>query len=190
MLGLFEPTAGEVLIDGYPIGALGVTAVREQFGVVMQEDQLLTGSIRDNIAFFDTITDLEWVQSCAETAGIHQDIMRMPMGYNTLVGDMGGALSGGQRQRILLARALYRRPRVLFLDEGTSALDPVLEQQVNSAIAKLAITRVIIAHRPQTVAAADRILVLSQGRVTEVVKRSAVLPATAGQAMLSQVIPP
>jgi ATP-binding cassette subfamily B protein RaxB len=191
MLGLFEPTAGEVLIDGYPIGALGVTAVREQFGVVMQEDQLLTGSIRDNIAFFDTTIDPAWVERCAETAGIHNDIMRMPMGYNTLVGDMGGALSGGQRQRILLARALYRRPRVLFLDEGTSALDPALEQQVNSAIAQLAITRIIIAHRPQTVAAADRIVLLHQGRITEVVKRSALLPAAAGPPIiLSEVLPP
>ena len=190
MLGLFEPTSGEVLIDGYPMGALGVAAVREQFGVVMQEDQLLTGSIRDNIAFFDTTIDPVWVERCAEAAGIHQDIMRMPMGYNTLVGDMGGALSGGQRQRILLARALYRRPRVLFLDEGTSHLDPALEQQVNAEIAKLAITRIIIAHRPQTAAAADRILVLSRGRLTEAVKRNTVLTLGGQQPpMLSQVSP-
>jgi ATP-binding cassette, subfamily B, bacterial CvaB/MchF/RaxB len=113
MLGLFDPASGEVLIDGYTIGALGVSNLRVQVGVVMQDDQLLSGSIQENISFFDTAFDPTWVQHCAEAAGIHSDIMRMPMGYHTLVGDMGRALSGGQRQRILLARALYRKPRIL-----------------------------------------------------------------------------
>jgi ATP-binding cassette subfamily B protein RaxB len=199
MLGLFEPASGEILIDGYTIGALGVATLREQVGVVMQDDQLLSGSIQENISFFDSTVDPAWVQRCAEAAGIHNDIMRMPMGYHTLVGDMGGALSGGQRQRVLLARALYRKPRILFLDEGTSHLDPAMEQQVNSEIGKLAITRVIIAHRPQTVAAADRILVVHQGRVSEVTKPTgatavavAVTPALAArpaQARLSSILP-
>ncbi|MGN6747259.1 MAG: peptidase domain-containing ABC transporter [Xanthobacteraceae bacterium] len=114
MLGLFEPSSGEILVDGYTIGALGVANLREQVGVVMQDDQLLSGSIQENISFFDTVVDPAWVQRCAEAAGIHNDIMRMPMGYHTLVGDMGGALSGGQRQRILLARALYRKPVSCF----------------------------------------------------------------------------
>src|SRR5439155_11022007 len=188
MLGLFEPASGEILIDGYTIGALGVATLREQVGVVMQDDQLLSGSIQENISFFDTTVDPAWVQRCAEAAGIHNDIMRMPMGYHTLVGDMGGALSGGQRQRILLARALYRKPRILFLDEGTAHLDPAMEQQVNSEIGKLAITRVIIAHRPQTVAAADRILVVHQGRVSEVTKPTPAL-ARVGQPLLSAVMP-
>ncbi len=188
MLGLFEPASGEILIDGYTIGALGVATLREQVGVVMQDDQLLSGSIQENISFFDSTVDPAWVQRCAEAAGIHNDIMRMPMGYHTLVGDMGGALSGGQRQRVLLARALYRKPRILFLDEGTSHLDPAMEQQVNSEIGKLAITRVIIAHRPQTVAAADRILVVHQGRVSEVTKPTPAL-ARAGQPLLSAVMP-
>jgi ATP-binding cassette subfamily B protein RaxB len=101
---------------------------------------------------------------------------------------MGGALSGGQRQRILLARALYRKPRILFLDEGTSHLDPAMEEQVNAAIAKLAITRVTIAHRPQTVAAADRILVVHQGRVSEVTRPTAVVTSIA-QPRLSAALP-
>ena len=170
MLGLFAPSSGEVLIDGYPIGALGVQAVRAQVGVVMQDDQLLSGSIQENIAFFDASIDQAWVQRCAEAACIHADIMRMPMGYNTLIGDMGTALSGGQRQRILLARALYRRPRILFLDEGTSHLDPALEAEVNAAISELQITRIIIAHRPQTVEAAQRTVLLRDGNLTEIVK--------------------
>jgi ATP-binding cassette subfamily B protein RaxB len=166
MVGLFEPTAGEVLIDGFPLHALGLQSVRAQIGVVMQDDHLLSGSIVENIAFFDPLTNLPWVQACAEMAGIHADIMRMPMGYNTLIGDMGSTLSGGQRQRVLLARALYRKPRILFLDEGTSHLDPALEAQVNAALATLAITRVIIAHRPQTVAAASCVLRLESGRLS------------------------
>lgn len=170
MLGLFAPSSGEVLIDGYPILALGVQAVREQVGVVMQDDQLLSGSIQENIAFFDSSIDQAWVQRCAEAACIHADIMRMPMGYNTLIGDMGTALSGGQRQRILLARALYRRPRILFLDEGTSHLDPALEAEVNTAINALEITRIIIAHRPQTVEAAQRTILLRDGTLTEIVR--------------------
>jgi ATP-binding cassette, subfamily B, bacterial CvaB/MchF/RaxB len=173
MLGLFEPASGEILIDGNTIGALGVGTLRDQTGVVMQDDQLLSGSINENISFFDSVIDHDWVQRCAEAAGIHDDIMRMPMGYHTLVGDMGGALSGGQRQRILLARALYRKPRILFLDEGTSHLDPAMEERINVEISKLAITRVIIAHRPQTVAAAERILVVHQGGVSEIMRPAA-----------------
>jgi ATP-binding cassette, subfamily B, bacterial CvaB/MchF/RaxB len=166
MVGLFEPTSGEVLIDGFPLHALGLQSLRAQIGVVMQDDHLLSGSIVENIAFFDPATSLSLVEACAEIAGIHADIMRMPMGYNTLIGDMGSTLSGGQRQRVLLARALYRKPRILFLDEGTSHLDPMLEAQVNAALATLAITRVIIAHRPQTVAAASRVLRLEDGRLS------------------------
>ena len=170
MLGLFEPASGEVLIDGYPLAALGLPLVRAQTGVVMQDDQLLSGSILENISFFDARPDRDWAQECAAMAGIHPDIMRMPMGYATLIGEMGGSLSGGQRQRIMLARALYRRPRLLFLDEGTSHLDPALETQVNAAIGRLAITRISIAHRPQTVAAADRIFVFHAGRLEELIR--------------------
>jgi ATP-binding cassette, subfamily B, bacterial CvaB/MchF/RaxB len=134
---------------------------------VMQDEQLLSGSVADNISFFDDAFDLEWMQRCAGTAGIHDEILRMPMGYNSLIGDMGTFLSGGQKQRIVLARALYRRPKILFMDEATSHLDVALEAQVNAAVKALGLTRFIIAHRPETIASASRVLTLSAGLVTE-----------------------
>jgi ATP-binding cassette subfamily B protein RaxB len=167
ILGLLHATSGEILIDGIPLRQFGIRAFRDQIGVVMQDDQLMSGSVADNICCFDETFELNWMQTCAETAGIHDEIMRMPMGYNSLIGDMGTFLSGGQKQRILLARALYRRPRVLFMDEGTSHLDVALEQRVNAAIKALGLTRIIIAHRPETIASASRVLTVSQGLVGE-----------------------
>jgi ATP-binding cassette, subfamily B, bacterial CvaB/MchF/RaxB len=166
MLGLFKPLEGTVLIDGTPIAHFGTQAFRSQIGVVMQDDQLLSGSIAENICFFDARIDLDWMRACAKMAGIDDEIMAMPMNYNTLIGDMGTTLSGGQRQRVLLARALYRRPRMLFMDEGTSHLDLDKEREVNRALAELKITRIVIAHRPETIRAADRIVVLREGRVS------------------------
>jgi ATP-binding cassette subfamily B protein RaxB len=167
MLGLLNASAGDVLIDGTPLRQFGVRAFRDQVGVVMQDDQLMSGSVADNICCFDESFDVEWMQTCGRTAGIHDEIMRMPMGYNSLIGDMGTFLSGGQKQRIVLARALYRRPRILFMDEGTSHLDVDLEAQVNSAVKALGLTRIIIAHRPQTIASAERVLMIRQGLVAE-----------------------
>ena len=163
LIGLIQPTAGDVLVDGLPLSTLGPQAFRSQIGVVMQDDQLLSGSIADNICCFDEASDLRHMQECAVLAGIHEEIMRMPMAYNSLIGDMGSALSGGQKQRILLARALYRRPRILFIDEGTSHLDVRLEEQVSAAVQGLGVTRVSVAHRPQTLASADRVLQFSEG---------------------------
>lgn len=165
MLGLLRATSGDILIDGTPLRQFGVRAFRDQVGVVMQDDQLMSGSVADNICCFDESFDLEWMKQCAETAGIHDEIMRMPMGYNTLIGDMGTFLSGGQKQRIVLARALYRRPRVLFMDEGTSHLDVALEARVNAAVKALGLTRIIIAHRPETIASASRVLTVRQAMV-------------------------
>jgi ATP-binding cassette subfamily B protein RaxB len=167
MLGLLRPASGEVLIDGVQVDRVGVGIFRAQIGVVMQEDHLLTGSIAENITFFDPQIDVAWLRQCAAIAGIDAEIMAMPMNYNTLVGDLGTGLSGGQRQRLLLARALYRRPRILFMDEGTSHLDLAKEREVNAALRELQITRVIIAHRPETIAAADRVLRLEGGRVLD-----------------------
>ena len=158
MLGLLEPTSGEVLIDGIPLSTIGVTSYREQVAAVMQEDQLLSGSIADNICFFDSTFDQERMILCAQMAGVHEEIMAMPMGYNSLIGDMGSSLSGGQKQRVLLARALYRQPKILFLDEGTAHLDVDKEREVNNCLRRLNITRISIAHRPEMMSGADTIL--------------------------------
>ena len=155
MLGLLEPTSGEVLIDGIPLQTLGVRCYREQIGAVMQEDQLLSGSVADNICFFNSTFDHERMIRCAETACVHDEIMAMPMAYNSLIGDMGSSLSGGQKQRVLLARALYRQPRILFLDEGTAHLDVDNEKQINLNLRELDITRISVAHRPDIGTGAD-----------------------------------
>ena len=167
MLGLHAPTAGEVLVGGVPLSRVGQRAWRDRVGVVMQDEPLFSGSIADNIGFFSADPDLEWLQQCARVAAVHDDIEAMPMGYNTLIGDMGAALSGGQKQRILLARALYKRPQILLLDEATSSLDVERERVVNHAVRQLALTRVIVAHRPETIASAARVIALHDGRVAQ-----------------------
>ena len=161
LIGLLEPVAGSVLYDGRPLGQLGIGAVRAGIGVVMQDDVLLSGSLAQNITFFDADPDVAWMRECARQAAIDDDIASFPMAYNTLVGDMGTVLSGGQRQRVLLARALYKRPRILYMDEGTSSLDLDKEREVNRNLRALDITRIIIAHRKDTIDAADRILELT-----------------------------
>jgi ATP-binding cassette subfamily B protein RaxB len=181
MLGLLEPTSGDVLIDGLALPQIGSRAYREQIGAVMQEDQLLSGSIADNICFFETTFDLQEMIKCARIAGIHDEVMAMPMSYNSLIGDMGSSLSSGQKQRILLARALYRRPKVLFLDEGTAHLDTEKEREINGNLRHLNMTRVSIAHRPEITHGADIILHLSAGagplQVGTINRRHAAAPA-------------
>jgi ATP-binding cassette, subfamily B, bacterial CvaB/MchF/RaxB len=167
MLGIHTPLAGEVRIGGVPLQRLGLRAWRDMIGTVMQDDQLFAGSITDNISFFELQPDAAWVEECARIAAVHDEIEAMPMGYHTLIGDMGASISGGQKQRILLARALYKRPKILFLDEATSALDVDREREVNQAIRQLDLTRVIVAHRPETIASANRVIVLSEGRVMQ-----------------------
>lgn len=155
MLGLLEPTSGEVLVDGIPLPVVGARAYREQVAAVMQEDQLFSGSIADNICFFESGFDQGWMVECARVAAIHDEIAAMPMAYNSLIGDMGSSLSGGQKQRVLLARALYRRPKVLFLDEGTAHLDVGREREISQALRRLNITRISIAHRPEMAEGTD-----------------------------------
>ncbi len=165
LASLLQPTSGEILIGGEPIARIGTRAYRDMLGVVMQEDQLFAGSIADNISFFSSKPDRARIERCAQRAAIHDDIVNMPMGYESLIGDMGTSLSGGQKQRLLLARALHRRPRILMLDEATSHLDVELERAVNAAVRRVGATRIIIAHRPETVRSADRVLVLEGGRL-------------------------
>jgi ATP-binding cassette, subfamily B, bacterial CvaB/MchF/RaxB len=156
--GLLRPSAGTVLIDDVPIDAIGLEAYRAQIGCVLQEDRLFAGSIAENIAGFSPSPDRERIQQVAKLAAIHEEIMRMPMGYETLVGDMGSSLSGGQMQRVVLARALYRGPRILLLDEATSHLDEDNERAINEAIRRLPISRLIVAHRRSTLDMADRVV--------------------------------
>ncbi|VEA69078.1 Putative multidrug export ATP-binding/permease protein SAV1866 [Serratia plymuthica] len=160
MCGLLEPTGGRLLINGINISDIGINNYRECIACVLQEDKLLAGSIAENICSFDPKPDQDLIVECTKHCNIHNDIIRMPMGYETLVGELGGSLSGGQKQRILIARALYRRPSILFMDEATSHLDLDNETYINNAISALNITRVIIAHRPSTISSADRVITL------------------------------
>ena len=165
MAGLLVPTEGEILINGESVARIGLDNYRAMLGVAMQDDQLFAGSVADNICFFAQHPDLARIEECARLAAIHDDIMAMPMGYHTLTGDMGTTLSGGQKQRVLIARALYRQPAILLLDEATSHLDLHREHSVSAAIRNTKITRVIVAHRPETIATADRIVTLNNGRL-------------------------
>ena len=167
MLGIHQPQAGEILVGGQSLQKTGLAAWRARIGTVMQDDQLFAGSIADNISFFDPTADPAWIEECALRACVHDDIAAMPMAYQSLIGDMGSSLSGGQRQRVLLARALYKRPQFLFLDEATSALDVEKERQVNASLRQLSLTRIVIAHRPETIAAAQRVIALQGGRVAQ-----------------------
>jgi len=171
MLGILSPTSGAFKIGGLTLAQLGLEDYRKIIATVLQDDQLFAGSIYDNICFLDDKPDDSWLLECAEAANIHSEICAMPMGYHTLIGDMGTVLSGGQKQRILLARALYRRPKILFLDEATSHLDIENEEKINRSILALKITRVIIAHRPQTIKSADRVVVLRDGKLVDASQR-------------------
>ncbi|HEV2991877.1 MAG TPA: peptidase domain-containing ABC transporter [Candidatus Angelobacter sp.] len=157
MAGLLIPQAGDVVIGGYSV-CTSRAAVLGRVGFVLQDDSLFNGTISENISFAADIPDMERVEECARLACLDDDIRAMPMGYSTLIGDMGGALSGGQQQRLLLARALYAKPSILILDEATSHLDVPTEQRIAAMLADLRMTRVFAAHRPETIAIANRVI--------------------------------
>ena len=158
MMGLMPASSGDVLMDGFSIRALGLRQYRSKIASVMQDDRLMSGSILDNITFFDEEPDLEQVHAVCKIARIHDSIQNLPMSYQTLLGDTGTGLSGGQKQRILLARALYKKPKILFLDEATSHLDQDNEREIAVALKALPMTQIIVAHRQTTIDSADRII--------------------------------
>ncbi|EGT8766270.1 peptidase domain-containing ABC transporter [Salmonella enterica] len=160
LCGLFEPDTGKVLVNGTDIRQLGINNYHRTIACVMQDDRLFSGSIRENICGFSEEMDETWMIECARASYIHDVIIKMPMGYETLIGELGEGLSGGQKQRIFIARALYRRPCILFMDEATSSLDTDSERFVNVAIKNMNITRIIIAHRETTLRTVDRVILI------------------------------
>ena len=182
LLGLLEPQAGTIEVDGRAIGPATMAGWRGRIGAVMQDDYLLSGTLADNIAFFDPQPDQAKIEHAARFAHVHQDIMAMPMAYHSLISDMGAALSSGQRQRIMLARAMYRDPDILFLDEGTANLDATTEQAIANGIAALPITRIAIAHRPALVRRADIILKVQNGKIERIALPRLEEPALRGAA--------
>ncbi|GHD10424.1 ABC transporter [Halioglobus japonicus] len=154
LAGLIHPTSGRVLWNNRDI--FSHDNYRAQIACVMQDDQLLSGSIADNICFFDNVPDMDRIVQSAISACVHEDITRLPMQYNTLVGDMGTSLSGGQKQRICIARALYRLPKILIMDEATSHLDARCEKRLSNNISRLPMTRIVVAHRESTIETVDR----------------------------------
>ena len=176
MLGLLTQQSGTLEVDGMPLNASTLASWRNRLGAVMQDDYLLSGTLGENIAFFDPHPDEHAIEVAAKFARVDADIAKMPMAYHSLVNDMGSALSSGQRQRLLLARAVYRSPDALFLDEGTANLDPKTEVAIARAIAALPLTRVVIAHRPALVELADIVLHVEDGKVTPLRTARADLP--------------
>lgn len=168
LAGLYRPISGRVSFDGVPLDQWDPPDLRRQLGMVTQDTRLFGATVRDNIAMLDPEIPLDRVEAAARKAHIHEDVMALPMGYDTLLADGGASLSGGQRQRIALARALMVDPVVMVLDEATSALDTVTERAVQTELTALRCTRIVIAHRLSTVIDADRIVVLQRGKIVDV----------------------
>jgi ATP-binding cassette subfamily B protein RaxB len=185
ILGLLHPESGSITVGGMDITQTGLSHHRDRIGCVMQDDILFSGSISENISFFDNEPDHAKISRVARLAQIHGDIMKMPMNYQSLVGDMGSFLSGGQLQRILLARALYRDPHILVLDEATSHLDITNEAKINNSIKSMNITRIIIAHRPETIRSADKIVMMHNGKLNVVTEEQLFSHADNSQEMES-----
>ena len=165
LLGLETPTEGDVSIGGVTLTALSRRDLRRHISAITQDDVLFSGSIIQNISSFDPYLDVAWAMECARIAEIEADVLRMPMGYHTVLGETGDTLSGGQRQRLCIARAIYRRPKIMIMDEATSSLDILTEKRVSAAIRELGMTRIIVAHRTETIRSADRIVFLEDGQI-------------------------
>lgn len=185
ILGLLEPSEGEILVDGKST-AQGIATLREQMAAVMQDDAPISGTIGENISFFEAIHDEARIREAAIAANLHETIIKMPMQYQTTIGDQGTSLSGGQRQRLLLARALYRKPKIILLDEATSHLDLIAEKRVNAAIKEMKITRIFVAHRPETILTADRFIALKFGAFVELDRETVVQRIRRNQSEVEQ----
>lgn len=170
LVGILQPTDGEVIIENLSMKGFGLRNFRNQIGVVMQDDRLFQGTIADNVSFFDTDMELTRVEDALKLACVYDEIMKMPMGLETLVGDMGSTLSGGQAQRVLIARALYRNPKILFLDEGTAHLDPETERRIAENLRNLKITRISVAHREVAIEGANRVFRVENKLVSEIME--------------------
>jgi ATP-binding cassette subfamily B protein RaxB len=166
ILGLLQPTEGEILVDGFRLDAIGLERYRRFIGSVMQDDHFFEGSIEENISGFDPDASRAKVQQAASHAQLHADIQAMPMGYQSLIGNMGSALSGGQRQRLLIARALYRAPQILLLDEGTAHLDPDLLMATAAVLGQISTTRILITHQAELLSVADSVFTVEGGCVS------------------------
>jgi ATP-binding cassette, subfamily B, bacterial len=167
VLGMYPPTSGRILFDGRDLAELDLKSLRRQIGIVTQRPYLFGATIRQNIALSDPTMPHDMVVAAAKLACIHDEIVAMPMGYDTRLVDGGASLSGGQQQRIALARALGHRPTILLLDEATSDLDGVTERTVHRNLSALGCTRIVIAHRLSTIVDADLILVMEDGRIVQ-----------------------
>jgi len=171
LMGIIKPTSGTICFDSVSVSDMDINIFRKQLGVLMQDDRLLEGTILDNISLFDDCNNMEEVQNAAKLASIDKQIEEMPMKYYSLVGEMGSSLSGGQAQRVMLARAVYKKPKILILDEGTSQLDVETEKKINKTLKALNITRIAAAHRPETIASADRVFEIKHGEARELSKQ-------------------
>ena len=165
--GILDPSLGTVFVGGVDVRSLGKKRLRELVSTVMQDDRLLAGTIFENISMFDRSASFDGVVEAAKAACVHDDIIGMPMKYETSIGDVDALMSGGQKQRICIARALYRKPKILLLDEATSSVDVQLERRILDNLSKLGVTRIIISHRPESLAGADRRYYLDKGRLIE-----------------------
>jgi subfamily B ATP-binding cassette protein MsbA len=165
----YDPTTGAIFIDGVDLRDIRLSALRQRIGIVSQETLLFDDTVRNNIAYGQEHATPEMIVEAAQAAFAHDFIMRLPDGYETLIGENGVKLSGGERQRLAIARALLRNPPILILDEATSSLDTESERMVQLALANLmkGRTTFVIAHRLSTIQSADRIAVLERGRVVE-----------------------
>ncbi len=165
ILGLYIPSQGEILFNGRNIKELDLSKVRKQMGVVPQDVTLFNRSIKDNIALYNNDIGMEMIEESSKMAQIHDDIMAMPMKYNTMVSELGMNLSGGQRQRVALARALLNKPSIILLDEATSSLDHQYERRIDKYLDELNCTRVVIAHKLTTIMNSDQIIVMNEGEI-------------------------